>query len=296
MSGRVLLQSMRGPFLILTPVCILLGVGTVVASQTPVDWSLLALCLVGALLAHISVNSLNEYADFRSGLDLATVRTPFSGGSGALPQHPEMARAVLLLGVLTLLGVVLVGLYLLSRTGLAVLPVGLAGLLLVVFYTGWVNRHPFLCLIAPGLGFGLLMVVGTQFVMQGQYSVVSLLAAIIPFLLVNNLLLLNQYPDIEADRAAGRRHFPIAYGVAASNGVYGFFVFLTMAVILAGVLSGYFPRLSLAALLPLPLALYALSGAIRHGAEIGSHPQYLGANVVVTLLVTFLLGVSLILG
>ena len=83
MSGRVLLQSMRGPFLVLTPVCVLLGVGTVVANKAPVDWSLLFLCLLGALLAHISVNALNEYADFRSGLDLATLRTPFSGGSGA---------------------------------------------------------------------------------------------------------------------------------------------------------------------------------------------------------------------
>ena len=296
MSARVLLQSMRGPFLVLTPVCVLLGVATVVANKAPVDWSLLGLCLFGALLAHISVNALNEYADFRSGLDLATQRTPFSGGSGALPQHPEMARAVLVLGVVALLGVILLGLYFLRQHGLALLPIGLAGLLLVVTYTGWVNRHPFICLIAPGLGFGILMVVGTQYVLQGEYSPLSLLAAVVPFFLVNNLLLLNQYPDIEADRDAGRRHFPITYGTRISSGVYAVSVLLTVFVIVAGVLSGYFPPLSLVALLPMPLALYAVSGAVRHGAAIGAYPQYLGANVAVVLLTTLLLGVSLIMG
>jgi 1,4-dihydroxy-2-naphthoate octaprenyltransferase len=257
---------------------------------------LLFLCLLGALLAHISVNALNEYADFRSGLDLATLRTPFSGGSGALPRHPEMARAVLVLGVTTLLGVILVGLYFLRHYGLDLLPVGLAGLLLVLGYTGWINRHPFICLVAPGLGFGILMVVGTQFVLQGSYSALSLLAAVVPFFLVNNLLLLNQYPDIEADRNAGRRHFPITYGTGVSSGVYAISAMLTVVVIVAGVLGGYFPVLSLVALLPMPLALYAWSGAVRHGAAIGEYPQYLGANVAVVLLTTLLLGVSLIVG
>lgn len=296
MSSRVLLQSMRGPFLVLTPVCVLLGVGTVVANKAPVDWSLLVLCLLGALLAHVSVNALNEYADFRSGLDLATVRTPFSGGSGALPQHPEMAYAVLVLGVVALLGVILVGLYFLQQYGLALLPIGLTGLLLVVTYTGWINRHPFICLVAPGLGFGILMVVGTQYVLQGEYSALSLLAAVVPFFLVNNLLLLNQYPDIEADRDAGRRHFPITYGTGISSGVYAVSALLTVLAIVAGVLSGLFPLLSLVALLPMTLAFYALSGALKHGAAIGGHPQYLGANVAVVLLTTLLLGVSLILG
>ena len=76
-----------------------------------------------------------------SGNFFHTERTPFSGGSGALPRHPQMARAVLVLGVTTLLGVILVGLYFLQQYGLDLLPVGLAGLLLVVTYTGWINNE-----------------------------------------------------------------------------------------------------------------------------------------------------------
>ena len=296
MKLGALLQTTRGPFLLLTPACVLLGAAVVAADGAELNTLSLSLCLLGALCAHVAVNTLNEYHDFHSGLDLATERTPFSGGSGALPNNPELERAVLMLGLLSLLVVTGIGLYFLQQLGAAILPIGLAGVLLVLFYTGWVNRHPFICLLAPGLGFGVLMVVGTQLVLQGHYTVAAGLAALVPFFLVNNLLLLNQYPDIEADRDAGRRHFPITYGTGISSGVYAISVLLTVCVIVAGVLSGHFPPLSLVALLPMPLAFYALSGAVRHGAAIGDYPQYLGANVAVVMLTTLLLGVSLILG
>ena len=45
--------------------------------------------------AHLAVNMLNEYFDFKSGLDFKTQRTPFSGGSGTLPANPHLARQAL---------------------------------------------------------------------------------------------------------------------------------------------------------------------------------------------------------
>ena len=58
MKFSAIIQSMRGPFLILTPICVFLGVSTVVANGASIDPYLLALALAGALLAHISVNTL----------------------------------------------------------------------------------------------------------------------------------------------------------------------------------------------------------------------------------------------
>lgn len=74
----------RAPFLVLTPACIALGLACVyrIAGDIPVFES--ALVFIGALAAHISVNALNEYQDFHSGLDAQTQRTPFSGGSGSV--------------------------------------------------------------------------------------------------------------------------------------------------------------------------------------------------------------------
>ncbi len=287
---------MRLSFLVLTPVCVFLGASIVVANNKNVSMSLLMLALLGALLAHISVNTFNEYFDFKSGLDLTTKRTQFSGGSGALPRHPEMVNAVFTIGAVSLIATLMIGGFFIWKSGAGIVPIGLAGLILIVSYTGWINRHPFLCLIAPGIGFGFLVVVGTQFVLEGEYTLLSWLVAVVPFFLVNNLLLLNQYPDIQADANVGRNHFPIAYGVRRSNMVYGLFVLATILVIVIYVMTGYLPALSLIALFPMPLAFFSLYGAIKYGKSIGNSPQYLGANVAVTIFTPLLLGLSIIIG
>jgi 1,4-dihydroxy-2-naphthoate octaprenyltransferase len=123
--------------------------------------------------------------------------------------------------------------------------------------------------------------------LQGEYTLLPWLVAVIPFFLVNNLLLLNQYPDIKADSSVGRNHFPITYGIKLSNMVYGFFALATAVVIIIYVALGFLPTLSLIALLPMPLALFSLTGAIKYGENIG-------ANVAVTILVPLLLGIALI--
>lgn len=116
MKFRAITKTIRRPFLILTPVCVFLGVSTVVASQISVDLQLL-LILLGAVLAHVSVNTLNEYFDFKSGLDLTTTKTRFSGGSGALPENPDMANAVLTIGLVSLLATSLIGFFLPGKSG-----------------------------------------------------------------------------------------------------------------------------------------------------------------------------------
>ena len=293
MQFRTVLRAIRPPFLILTPVCVFLGTSTAIAAQASIDSQALILVLIGALCAHISVNTLNEHADFKSGLDLITVRTPFSGGSGALPGEPAMASMVLATGVISLLATMAIGVYFVNSNGVLILPIGIVGILIIVTYTKWINRWPVMCLIAPGIGFGILMVVGTHLILTGQNTLTPWLAALVPFFLVNNLLLLNQYPDIQADKSHGRYHFPIAYGIKASTYAYGIMSLSACAIIVFGVIYGFFPTLSLIALLPMLLTLFSLTGALKHEEKIGQYPHYLGANVAATLLTPLLLAISI---
>jgi 1,4-dihydroxy-2-naphthoate octaprenyltransferase len=275
---------------------VLLGTSTAIAAQGSIDISLLTLILIGALCAHIGVNTLNEYYDFKSGLDLQTIKTPFSGGSGALPDNPGMVNMVLFAAIISVSVTAIIGLYFVSNTGLFIMPIGIIGLVIILTYTKWINRLPFICLVTPGLGFGTLMVVGTHFVLTGENSVTPWLASLVPFFLVNNLLLLNQYPDMEADQNFGRYHFLIAYGTKASSYVYGIFFAAAYITIIAGVYLGYFPLFSLAALAPAAFSLFAIAGAFRHGKNLGDYPEYLGANVIATLLAPLFLGITIIIG
>ncbi|WP_279386914.1 prenyltransferase [Thiogranum longum] len=287
---------MRPSFLVLSPICVFLGFSTSLAARSHVSPILFFLVLTGAVFAHISVNMLNEYFDFKSGLDFKTEKTAFSGGSGALPGNPEMANAVLIIGLLSLMVTAIIGVYLILERGIQILPVGIAGVVLIITYTQWLNRFPFPCLIAPGLGFGILMVLGTHMILTGGNSHLPWLVSLVPFFLINNLLLLNQYPDVKADASVGRNTFPIAYGLDKSTVVYTIFFVAAYLSILVAIAKGYIPGQSIIAVIPAVFSLYALSGARKYASRIGDYPRYLGANVAAAVSTPLLLGVSIING
>ncbi|MFC2031341.1 prenyltransferase [Chloroflexota bacterium] len=291
-----LMGPMRVPFLVLTPACVLLGAGTAQWTQGAISIWYLILALVGAVAAHIGVNALNEYFDFRSGLDLRTRRTPFSGGSGTLPLDPEMERPALYIGLAAMAISSLVGVYFLAIWGWALLPLGLLGLVLIVSYTGWITRYPVLCLIAPGLGFGLFMVMGTDFVLTGEYTWTAFVASLVPFFLVNDLLLLNQFPDVEADETVGRRHLPIVVGRRSSSIVYGAFLGSAYLSIVAGVVLGLLPLSSLLGLLMLILAVPTGIGVYRYAEDLEKLAPYLGHNVLMNVVTPVLVAIGLFIG
>ncbi len=276
-------------FLLLAPpLCA--GLGLAVAWQQGQAPELLHTFLVflGAVLAHAAVNLLNEYDDFRSGLDMITERTPpFSGGSGALPEVPTAARRVLWAGLGTLALVVAIGLYFLwLRGGLPLLVLGgAAGVMLVLTYTRWITRSPLLCLLAPGMGgFGPIMVLGTVIALGGGIDTTALLASLVALLMVSELLLINQIPDAEADRAIGRRHLVITLGPPekAAHLVAGLLL-ASYGVIVAGMVSGYLAMTSLIALAPLPAAVWISLRLPRVLAMPDQLNRVLGANVAVLL-------------
>lgn len=283
MTLSPVLAAARPNFMVLTPICVLLGVAAAVLDAGTVDTTDALVALLGGVLAHAAVNLLNEYDDFRSGLDAITVRTPFSGGSGALPAHPQAAPAALAAGLLSVAGTVAVGLYFAWTRGLAIVPLGLLGLAIIVAYTPWITRHPLICLLAPGLGFGPLMVMGTAFVLSGHYTATAAWASLAPLFLVSELLLINQFPDVEADRKVGRHHLPIMLGRVRSSWIYVAFLLAAFAAIALGPWLAQLPAWSLLGLVPLPVALFLARGVLRHAGDDQALVPYLGVNVAVIL-------------
>lgn len=284
---KFVIGPMRVPFLLLPPVCVLLGIGTAFDEVGRTNWAWACLALIGALAAHISVNALNEYVDCRSGLDARTSRTPFSGGSGVLPQRPAMAYVALVTGLATLAFCVAIGTYFTIVRGTGIIPLALVGMLVIVAYTPLLTHRPLLCLIAPGLGFGL-MTLGTHFVLTGSYSWTAVTASLVPFFLVSDLLLLNQFPDREADKTVGRRHLLIVLGPRRSSLIYSAFLVAAYGAVIIGVIIGVLPKLCLLGLLTMPLAVLAMRGAYRFGDDIPKLLPYLGLNVILNLVTPIL--------
>ena len=290
-----LFGPMRVPFLLLTPACVVLGLGIVYGAEGAISWMHAALVMSGALAAHISVNAFNEYFDFKSGLDFRTQRTPFSGGSGTLPAKPRLAGQALSTAVISFGIAALIGIYFSFVSGPAVIPIGLLGLLLLVFYTPWIAHHAFLCLIAPGLGFGPCMVLGTQAALTGSCTWSAAVASLIPFFLVSNLLLLNQFPDAEADRSIGRRHYPILIGRKASAILYVVLLVSAYLVLLLGVAARLLPGGSLIGLVSIFAAVPACRIVLRHPEEIEKLLPAMGMNVGINIATPLLVAVGFVL-
>ena len=294
-TRKAVLGSMRLNFLLLTPACVVLGLAAARWRGYPIDWIHVLLIAAGAVAAHIAVNALNEYADFRSGLDHRTTRTPFSGGSGALPAHPDKAPFALATGLVALGVTAAVGIVFVLIHGWKLLPLGLLGILVIIAYTPRLTRNWLLCLIAPGLGFGPLMVMGTEFCLTGSYSWSGVLASLTPFFLVNNLLLLNQFPDLSPDRSVGRRHVIIVAGLERGVMVYGLFLLGAYAAPVVGWLMGVLPAGVLLGLLTAPLAVQTFGGVRADYRDLARLMPNLGKNVVLNLATPVLMAVGMVL-
>jgi len=290
---RLWLGLMRVDFLYLDVACVLLGTGAAAWTDGQINPFYLILTFVGAVCAHVSVNSLNEYGDFKSGLDLLSERTPFSGGSGTLRARPDLALTALGIGVVSLAITAVIGLYFLLVRGWALLPLGVLGLLVIVVYTNWITRLPLVSLIVTGLGFGLLMVTGTYYVQTGEYSWTAFFASLAPFCLGNDLLLLNQFPDVEVDRAVGRRNLPILLGRRASSVIYGLFLLATYLSIVVGIWLGHLPVATSLGLLTLPLAVSAAVGVYRYAEDVPRLVRSMGFNVLLNITIPTLMAAGL---
>ena len=175
------------------------------------------------------------------------------------------------------------------------LVLGAAGVILVLTYTRWITRSPWLCLLAPGIGFGPIMVLGALIALGARLDAVAVACAGVTLLLVSELLLINQIPDAEADRKIGRRHLVITLGAKTASRLVAGLLLASYLLIIAAVSAFVLPPWSLLALGPLPAAIWIsvrLPGTLLRPELLN---RLLGINVAVLLstLALLIIGLSL---
>ncbi|MCK4772307.1 MAG: prenyltransferase [Candidatus Latescibacteria bacterium] len=279
----------RVPFLSLPVTLVAAGAGAA-AYDGYFSWVRTLVALVGLVALHVAVNVLNEVSDMRTGIDLHTVRTPFSGGSGTLPSGALSSRSALIFGLVSAAVGLAIGVWFLTSVGLVLLPIMLLGAFCVLSYNRLLTRVG-LGEIAAGLGLGGLAVAGTALVQNGALGPAAIAASLPAILMTFNLLLLNEFPDEEADRAGGRRHLVILLGRRSAALVYSAAALLTPAAILTAVIIGVFPVIALAAMIPSILLVKPLLWAFKSPSETVPIPA-LGSNVMWNLATNLALAVT----
>jgi 1,4-dihydroxy-2-naphthoate polyprenyltransferase len=261
-----------------------------------------ALIMAGVVLTHISVNLFNEYSDYKTGIDFNTQRSPFSGGSGMIVSGNTSLRSVLIVAVLSLAVAFGIGLYFSIVAHWSILVIAVVGGLTIVLYTPVLARF-MLGELFSGLMLGTMVVIGTYIAMTaspemglGQILTAELLLiSIPPGILTSLLLLINEFPDAEADRRGGRKHLVIRFGREKAAWIYTFGVFLAFGIIIALPILGMASTWIYLALIPLPLAMNACFLAIRHNNDNKKILTAMGNNVITVLATDLLLAIAILI-
>lgn len=248
------LRELRAPFLTASIIPVLVGGALAWVDVLSFDWGLYLWTMLGVVLLHLGANVTNDYFDYMGGTDVVNVqRTPFSGGSGLLVERRLSPRKVLRMGQLFLTLGALVGLYLVYRLGedgWVVLLLGMTGVGGAYFYSA-----PPLSLASKGVGelvigslFGLLAVLGTYFIQTRTFTLEAVAVALPVTFWIAAVIWVNQFPDIEADAATGKRTMVVRWGAERSIQTYTTLQMAAMAVIVGAVILALLPMTTLVAI------------------------------------------------
>jgi len=251
------LRTLRAPFFqaVIVP-CIL---GTVVAWYQTGKFHLgyFLLSFVAVICVHAGTNLTNDYFDHKSGADDINENfNQFSGGSRMIQDGLIAPRKILLVALFSFGVACLIGLYLVYACGWPLLAIGAVGIFSGYFYTaspfkigyrGWGE-------LLTGLNCGPLVVLGAYYVHAQSLSWRAVTASLPVGFLIAAVLYINQFPDYEADKAAGKANLVVKLG--PQRAVKGFYFLLVGAysAIVLGCVWRVLPVPALIALLSLPFA------------------------------------------
>jgi 1,4-dihydroxy-2-naphthoate octaprenyltransferase len=211
------------------------------------------LTFAGVLALHASVDLLNDFWDFKRGIDTITKRTKMSGGTGVLPEGLLEPSTVYRAGILFLIIGSLIGTYFVFTDGITIAVILGFAILSIYFYSTKI--------VDSGLGEffvavkGSMIVIGAFFIQSGQITMESILAGIVVGALSSMVLFIASFPDHDADKSKGRKTLVISVGKQKAAKLFWIFPIISYSAILGGVSVGLFPEFSLISFLSIPLMI-----------------------------------------
>ena len=274
---------------------ILVSLGTAIAAYEGYFYfGHFLLAMIGSILVHMTVNVINDYYDYRDGIDLNTQRTPFSGGSGILPLNLLKPKQAFWFATFCLLIAMVIGFYFVMVKGWLLFPLLLIAGFSAYFYNVYLAKW-LMGEIFAGLSFGPLLVLGSYYVQTGRYSWETLFASLAPGILTANLLFLNEFPDREADQKGGRKHLVISLGKKDASYLFVALLTVSYLCIIVGVLTKMMPVLTLIGLGTIGFGWKAAKGALKYYDNTQKLVPILGANVITILGTQALLAVGYVI-
>jgi 1,4-dihydroxy-2-naphthoate octaprenyltransferase len=213
------LLAIRPKTLSVAVVPVLVGSTLAWIQSGTLDWSVMGMALLAAVLIQAGTNLHNDAADFERGADHSATRL----GPARVTAQGWLTTAQVKRGVALSFGLaILCGCYLVWVGGWPILLVGLVSIAAGLAYTGGPRPVAYSSLgeLFVWLFFGLVAVTGSYYLQTGRLNGGALLAGALVGMPAAAVLVVNNYRDLDNDRQVGKNTLAVHLGRRATQWEY----------------------------------------------------------------------------
>lgn len=271
-------RVIRVKFLLASVIAVSVGLALNWWQNSLLDILTAGLTFAGVMALHASVDLLNDFWDFKRGIDTATIRTKMSGGTGVLPEGLLKPSSVYRAGIAFLILGTVIGGYFVIIDGITIAIILGFAILSIYFYSTKI--------VDSGLGEffvavkGSMIVIGAFFIQSGQITTESILAGIVVGSLSALVLFIASFPDHDADKSKGRKTLVIAVGKKQGAKLFWIFPIVSYLTIIIGVSAHFFPVFSLISFLSIPLMLKSGFGLQKNYDSVENLVPYMSSTLM----------------
>ena len=284
------LRAIRIKFLLASVIAVSLGLSVTWWHSGNIDVFQAILTMGGVVALHASVDLLNDYWDFKRGIDTKTKRTSMSGGTGVLPEGLLKPKSVYNAGILFLVLGGLIGGYFVVLHGVVIGIILAFAIMSIYFYStkivNWGLAEIFVTVK------GTLIVMGTYYIQNSDLTDTSILSGIVVGVLSSLVLFVTSFPDHDIDKEKGRRTLVILCGKQNAISIFYIFPLVSYGVIIVCVVTSVIPVFCLITLAAIPVVINSIK---KLKSSISNENKILPA-MRSTLTFSRLVGVLFILG
>lgn len=287
------LRVIRIRFLLASVIAVSNGLAITYWKYSTIDPVYAILTYVGVVFLHASVDLLNDYWDYKRGIDIATKRTKFSGGTGVLPENLLKPRTVYIAGLVFLILGASIGTYFIAIRGVTIaIILGFAVIAIYFYSTTIVNAGLGELFVAIK---GAMIVLGSLYVQNATLEPAAMYGGAIVGLLSATVLFINSFPDYEADKSKGRRTLVIILGRKVASTTFPMFIIAAYALIAGGIFFGLTKVYCLICFVSMPLAIKSALSLRKDPQSIDNIVPAMASTVTYSRITGFLLALSYIL-
>ena len=287
-------RVIRVRFLLASIIAVSVGLALSWWQNTSIDVFDAALTFAGVMALHASVDLLNDFWDFKRGIDTETPKTKMSGGTGVLPEGLLKPSSVYRAGITFLIIGTIIGGYFVVTDGIIIAMILGFAILSIYFYSTKI--------VDSGLGEffvavkGSMIVIGTLFIQSGQITIESILAGIVVGSLSSLVLFIASFPDHDADKSKGRKTLVIAVGKKKAVNLFWIFPLVSYCSIITGVSIGLFPLITLISFLSVPIMIKSGIGLKKNYDSVDELVPFMSSTLMFSRITGVLFVISLLIG